>query len=723
MNPKTQNWILRYRGSSEDADRVLRLAEACGINPVSARLLWGRGFRTAEEVAAFLRQDGAKLYSPNLLRDMRPAVERILLAVERGERIAVYGDYDVDGVTSVTVLYLYLKNLGADVGYYIPSRVKEGYGLSMALMDILKSRGVSLMITVDTGVTAVDEIAYARTLGIETVVTDHHTCRPELPDCCAVVNPHRPDDEYPFKALAGVGVIFKTLCAVEEERCRRNGTSIEEGLRRMCADYADLVAVGTIADVMPIRDENRLLVAEGLRRIGQEPRMGLLALMNEMERSRGGTLPSAQKKRKLNSSFIGFQIAPRLNAAGRVDSASLAVELLLAETEERAAELAAGLCRLNVARQTEENRISEQALRRIEQTDALKTDKIILLADDTWKQGIVGIVSSRLTEQFFLPSILISFDGSTRGFPSGDDIGKGSGRSIPGLNLFKALESCEDLLVRFGGHEQAAGLTVRRCNIDELRRRLNEYILDHSTEEMFIPSREADCEVEMNELTVALTEEIGRMEPFGTENPTPEFVLRDATILSVSALGNGKHTKMTVQKGDLVMSAVRFGVGVAQNGAEVGDRVDLLFQLNLNEFRGETNLQLLVQDLHLSDATRTEYDADRERYREILGGATFSRDEGIFPTRDDLALVYRFLRDEYRNDRTVFPIRKLLRALDTPQIGYVKLKFLIDMMRDLHICKVTETTPDCYVFDFGFPAEKTSLENSEIYRSLSGQVR
>ncbi len=723
---KQKKWSLLYRVGDDARDAAIRtLASEAGLSEVMARVLHTRGYQTAREVGAFFHQETACLHDPFLLLDIRPAIERIERAIEGGERIAIYGDYDVDGVTSVSLLYLYLRELGADVGYYIPSRMLEGYGLSAPAIDRLAERGVGLMITVDTGVTAIEEIEYAKTLGIETVVTDHHECRDLLPNACAVVNPHREGDPYPFKELAGVGVIFKVICAIEMARCRREGRSEMEGVERVCRTYADLVAIGTIADVMPVVDENRLIVTLGLGLIENTKRPGLRALIDAAmgARTEGGRVP---RKRKINSGFIGFTIAPRMNAAGRVSSASIAVELLLAEDVSQAERLANELCELNLTRQVEENRIAEQAYRKIEQTFDPARDRVIVIDDDTWQQGIIGIVSSRITEHYGLPSILISFDGTANGEPLGSDVGKGSGRSIKGMNLVEALINCEDLLVRFGGHELAAGLSITRSNINAFRRRINSYAEACLDDDALLVSLDADCEVEMRDLTMPLAQEIASMEPFGVSNPIPTFVLRGARIQRVIPLGGGKHTKLIVEKDGREMAALWFGMSAAHLSFEPSDPIDLLFQLSINEYQNVQSLQMIVQDIHISEHFAESMTHEIARYEDISAGAAYTDAETVLPTRDDFALVYTVLRREFRAGHTVFPMRRIMAILSTPdgkRISYIKLKFIIRIMQELQICEITEPTEDCYVFGFHYHTTKTNIEKSSILRRLKSQLR
>ncbi len=723
QNNKNKKWSLQYRpGDAEIDGGIAALAEATGLSKIMARLLYTRGYTTPQKVVSFLRQEEARFHDPHLLQDVPRAVERIELALGRGERIAIYGDYDVDGVTSVSLLYLYLKEHGGDVTYYIPSRTKEGYGLSIAAIDLLKEQGVALMITVDTGITANEETAYAASLGIDVVITDHHECHTTLPTACAVVNPHRPDDSYPFKELAGVGVVFKVICAIEMSKCRKQGIPEEDGIRRVCANYADLVSIGTIADVMPIIDENRLIVTLGLRQIEHTKRPGLRALIDAASgaNARGG------KARKINSSFIGFVIAPRMNAAGRVSNASIAVELLLCRERARAQELAQELCDLNLQRQVEENRIAEQAYQQIEETLDAENTRVIVIENDTWQQGIIGIVSSRITERYGLPSILISFEGTTNGCPTMNDLGKGSGRSVKGLNLVEALSSCQDLLSRFGGHELAAGLTVQRGNIEAFRERINRYAAEQLGEEPLCVTMDADCEVTVSDLTMQLAHDITALEPFGVSNPVPLFVLRDATLVRVVPIGGGKHVKLTLVKDGVELTAVWFGMSPVRLPFELLESVDVMFQLNINEFQNTLSLQLLVQDMQTSEVFARAYRKEEQRYEEIYQGASFNVEEQVIPVRDEIAVVYKLLRREYRNGHTVFPMRRLLSLLRTQgagDIGYIKLKFIIRIMQELLVCGVTETDRDLYVFVFYDSTAKTNIEKSSILHRLKKQLR
>ena len=467
MNNRKTVWSSKYIENEETKSIIRDIARENNISDICASLIYNRGYKNAEDASKFLNFDDIVMHSPFLLKDINKAIERIQRALQNNERIVIYGDYDVDGVTSVTMLYLYLKELGAQVSYYIPNRIGEGYGLSTDAIQMLSSYGVTLIITVDTGVTAVKEVEFASTVGIDVIVTDHHECQPVLPNAVAVINPHRDDCSYPFKSLAGVGVIFKVICAFETLNFYTRDKEAE-AVKSIYYRFADLAAIGTIADVMPITDENRMIVKFGLAMLEKTDRIGLQSLM---EAASWGSNPNVRpvvenstkksKPRRINSTYIGFTIAPRINAAGRISSATKAVELLLSEDKELSERLAYELCEINYQRQIEENKIAEEVYEKIEKELDVNSQKVIVVCDDEWLQGVIGIVSSKITDKYGLPSILISFAGESIGTPSALDIGKGSGRSIKGFNLVDALSNSQELLVKFGGHELAAGLSIK----------------------------------------------------------------------------------------------------------------------------------------------------------------------------------------------------------------------------------------------------------------------
>lgn len=730
MIPKKNIWSCKFTKDEDIQNIIDDISSENNISTICASLLYNRGYTNPSTAHKFLKFDDLVTHSPLLLKDVEKAVVRIHKAIENNERIIIYGDYDVDGVTSVTMLYLYLKNLGAEVSYYIPNRIGEGYGLSNDAIKLLSTYGVSLIITVDTGITAIDEIEYAASLGIDVVVTDHHECQDSLPDAVAVVNPHRNDCEYPFKSLAGVGVIFKVICAYETliffDKSRE-----AEAVKSIYYRYADLVAIGTIADVMPIIDENRMIVKFGLAMLENSQRIGLIALM---EAASAGSNPNVRQvietkqkntnPKKINSTYIGFTIAPRINAAGRISDASKAVELLLCEDMEKAKQLAHELCEINYQRQIEENKIAEEAYKKIENELDLSTQKVIVVSDDEWLQGVVGIVSSKVTEKYGLPSILISFDGSSIGETSPLDIGKGSGRSIKGFNLVDALSHSKETLVKFGGHELAAGLAVRRKDIDEFRNMINEYAQTILKPEDLYCTLEADMELCADDITLNLAKEISLLEPFGNSNPTPNFILKSAKVLRAYLIGNGNHTKLLLEHNGKSLNAVMFNKSYINYNIQENDLVDVMFTVDINRFNNTESVQLIIQDIRLSEEYLSYFANETNLYREIRNGKNFFEEDNLLPEREDFVTVYSLLRKEFRSGNDIMnevEMYKKLSSLKDTNIRLAKLKIILEVLNELKICTVEEINPGIYQYDIYFSAEKTSIEKSSILKKIKNQ--
>ncbi|MBQ8510646.1 MAG: single-stranded-DNA-specific exonuclease RecJ [Clostridia bacterium] len=611
---KIWNLLTGHTGDNPARDAV---AKALGILPATAALLTSRGLTTPDAARRFIGKQTETLHDPFLLADMDKAVARIRQALVNREKIVVYGDYDVDGVTSVTILYSFLRIHAADVRYYIPSRVGEGYGVNLDAIRGFAADGCTLMITVDTGITATAEIAAAKELGLDTVVTDHHECRPELPDACAVVNPRRPDCPYPFKELAGCGVAFKLICALE---ANLRSTSLFNAVKFAANRFGELVAIGTIADVMPLVDENRIIVSYGLKLLEHPSCVGLRSLMRAsgiMQQEPDG---SWTLKKKITSSVVGFTIAPRINAAGRISNATFAVELFLTEDSVRADAIADELCEINRRRQAEENSIIEQADAKIAEQCA-PDDYVIVLDDDHWHHGVIGIVCSRLTERYNLPSILVSFE-KTNGFSGSDqqplptDIGKGSGRSVKGMNLVEALDACSDTLTKYGGHELAAGLSVEREKLPAFRRAINEYAAKIFAGQEPVRCVDIDIALEPAEISMRLAAELYMLEPYGVANAQPIFETDRLTITDVTSLAGGKHTKLTVRSGNVQLTALCFGMPSEGFGYRAGDVVDLAYNLDINEYRGRQTVQLLVRDIRASESVGAAV-PDREEFARL----------------------------------------------------------------------------------------------------------
>ena len=573
-----------------------------GYSPLLARVLMTRGVVTAAQARKELASGPEVITDPFRIKDVSAAVERIRLAIRRREKLAVYGDYDVDGITATCLLSDYLRSCGLEVTSYIPDRNEEGYGLNFAALDSFSESGISLVITVDCGITAIEESAHAASLGIDMIITDHHECRPgELPNACAVLDCKRPDDENNDICLAGVGMAFKLACAIE-------GSSLP-----VLQKYADFLAVGTVADVMPLTGENRTFVRMGLEMIHKSPRPGFAAMLEE-----AGIRPE-----DLNAGSIGFTLAPRINAAGRLNRAILAYDLLITEDPEEATRLAAEICELNRQRQMIENDIWHQASAMIE---GAVPDGPIVLASDDWHQGVIGIAASRLAEQYGLPTIMI--------YMNEDDVGKGSCRSYGGFNLFDALSACSDSLISFGGHALAAGLNIRRDMLEDFRRKITEYYRNNRPE----PTPELVCDLLIADpslLSVENVRSLEQLEPFGNANPRPVMCMCGVTVASACQVGSGKHLKMTVTAGNYGFNCIFFNHKLEEYGIQEGDFIDIAFTPQINEYRGAVTVQLNVKDLRIHDY-RPMCEAIVREDPEFLGALA-----PFVPRRPDFVRIWR----------------------------------------------------------------------------------
>ncbi len=717
---KEKKWILKSCGTPAGEQKISTIAKRLNIHPIVAKLLYNRGYTDESSVKTFIGMESEMLCNPFEMKDIEKGIERIRLAIEGKEKITVYGDYDVDGVTSVCTLYLYLKSKGADIDYYIPNRTGEGYGVSASAIDTLYERGTKLIITVDTGITANEEVRYAKERGIDFVVTDHHECHGDIPDSCAVINPHRPDCPYPFKELAGVGVVFKLISAYEEAVC---GKSRIDAALYVFSKYADLVAIGTVADVMPIKSENRIIVSYGLRMIESSPSPGIVALM---EATTAKDKRERHKTRaKITSGYVGYTLAPRINAAGRIKSATIAVKLFLSETPEEAAEIADELCSANRERQAEENKIIKEAYEKIEKLN-IDDNPVIVLDADTWHHGVIGIVASRITEKYSRPSILVSFEGNVSDTSSPADIGKGSGRSVKGLNLVDALCYCSDNLLKFGGHELAAGLSVTRENLDLFRAKINEYAKSNLKTEDMIPTLEADCVIGFEDADINLAYQLQQLEPYGVGNPMPTFIIRGVFVNEIIPISEGKHTKLTLSNGISTITAMYFSNSPDSLDIFVGDRVDVLFNLDVNEWLGRRTAQLIVKDIKPSEDEINSATAERERFIEIWNGAVFSPDENILPTRDDFVIFYKSVTNSCRAGVDTFTHKdltvRLSRSHGSAGMGYIKVKIIIKVLQELNLLGIEEIEDEVYKFSVRY-SEKTNLDKSNLLRRLRNQQR
>lgn len=597
-----------------DKEKASELSAACGVDPFASLLLVSRGITDKNQADEFFSADCA-FCSPFSIKDMDKAAERINRAVEENEKIAVYGDYDADGVTASSLLYLYLEMLGADVVCYIPDRKTEGYGLNMKAVEALAADGVKLIVTVDNGISAIAESQRIYELGMELVVTDHHKVGSSLPKAQAVVDPHRPDDTAPFEDWAGVGVAFKLLCALSD------GESEE-----ILENFADLIAVGTIADIVPLTNENRAIVRRGLEKINAGENIGIKAL-----REVSGTA-----ERVLSANGVAFSVVPRINAIGRIERADKAFELLTSQSEERAKEIAQEIDLANAKRQELEQQITLEVQKQLDENSERAFDRVLVFDGEGWHGGVIGIVAARFVDRFSKPCIVITSSGG---------IAKGSGRSIEGFSLYDAINSVSDLLTHFGGHPLAAGFGINSADIPEFRQRINDYA---KTVQMPFASLTLDCRLKPQFISAELIPVIESLEPFGAGNPQPVFGLFDMTLNSVQPLKGGKHVRLNLSKDRANITALRFSTPFESFPYRRGDRVDLAVRLEKNEYMGQTKVSIYIKDIRMSGTDDEKYLRSVRLYEKIR------RKEAVRPEhaalakvdRAFVASVYRFLKNE-----------------------------------------------------------------------------
>lgn len=560
-----------FKSAALSPAEINEFSQNNSISYVMSAVLLNRGIQTREQIIEYIGKSLEGIHNPMLLPDIEKACKRIIYAIENKEKIVIYGDYDVDGVTSTALLYSFLKEYGADVKYFIPDRIRDGYGLNIKAINKISKLGTRLLITVDCGITSVGEVELAKAQRMEVIITDHHTCKERIPDAVAVVNPKREDSEYPFKALAGVGVAFKLILGI----AKLMGKSTKE-----CFDkYCDLVSIGTIADVVDLQGENRLIVDRGLKKLANTDNIGIKAL----------TGLCGMKDKGINSTSVAFGISPRINAAGRMAQASMAVDLLLSRTNDEAYELSLKLDELNRERQRIEREIFEEALSIIEQNPSFRDKKIIVLAKEGWHHGVIGIVASRITEQFYKPCILIAVEENGKG--------KGSGRSVEGINLFDALTACEEYLTQFGGHSLAAGLSLEMKNFDAFYDCINKYISQNIKEE---PQKQLDidCSVPPAFVSMANAKMLERLEPFGMSNEKPVFAMCGVKVVSAQTMGaDDRHLRLKVEAGDRIMEAVGFSFGTFAKYLNAGRLIDIAFNLEVSTYQGNERLQLMLKDI------------------------------------------------------------------------------------------------------------------------------
>lgn len=677
-------WLIK----KQDEAAVAEIRKQFGFCDAVARVLYNRGLTDRKSIESFFDIDISNLHDPLLLADMEKATSRIKRAVENGEKITVYGDYDVDGITSVVLMYRCLTSLGANVDYYIPDRTEEGYGLNSSALRSIYDSGTSLIVTVDTGTTAVEEIAEAENYGLDVIVTDHHECKPTLPVCVAVVNPKRPDSVYPYKELAGVGVVFKLVCALIGDSTKAFSL------------YGDLVSIGTIADIMPLVDENRVLVSLGLNLLRKRPSCGIKALLE----ASGG-----YKHGQITASTIAFQVAPRINAAGRIGDPKRSVELLLCEDPEQAASLAEGLCDENRTRRQMEADIIADVEKMLENRNP--SDRIIVVGSENWHHGVIGIVASKIVEKYHLPCILVCFDG---------DRAKGSARSIKDVSMFELLTQSSRHLEKFGGHEMAAGLTLARKDFDGFVRDITAIANEKITDDMMIPVVESECEIPFSEISLDTVHELQRLEPFGTGNPTPNFAFGNVVISDIIAVGAGMHLKLTFSYSGQDFSAMLFGTTLQDFDFATGDTVDIVFSMSENFFNNRYSLNMSLKRMRLCEETEKK-EADEEKlYNRFISG---EKEDGIVLTRKEFTAVYRHLHRNYVNARqTRYMPHALARGFARKGLegfGFCKLMICLNILSELGIIEYAYN--ENVNITFRDTQNKKNLADSKTWRAVGGE--
>ncbi|MBE6771640.1 MAG: single-stranded-DNA-specific exonuclease RecJ [Ruminococcaceae bacterium] len=673
---RRKKWVV----TKGNKDLAAQIAQELSVDPFAALLATSRGFDNIDEIGDFFDPDAPLQLSPLSIADMGKAAERINRAIDEFEFICVFGDYDADGVTATALLYSYLETRGANVIRYIPDRLTEGYGLNISAVEKLADMGVKLIITVDNGVSAIDEAIRAKELGIDLVVTDHHKVGEVLPDAVAVVDPHRSDCPSSFKEMSGVGVAFKLVCALEGD----DGDILIE-------EYGDLVALGTIGDVVTLTGENRVMVRRGLRLINENPRPGINALMEI----------AGVSEKFFSASTAAFTVCPRINAAGRMGSAHKALDLLLCEDEELAEQLAEEINQMNIQRQQTETSIFAQVQSMLSAGSDMLNDRIIVVDGEGWHQGVIGIVAARITERYGRPCVVISRDGETA---------RGSCRSIEGFSIYDAIEAVSDCVDHFGGHTLAAGLGLDSSRIEEFRRRINEYAAD---KEMPFALQKVDCRLLPSSISLNILSAIGMLEPFGSGNPQPCFGLFGVRIDEIAGVSDGKHIRMVISKNGARTGVVYFGMAERRFPYEKGDVVDLAVNLDRNVYNGETRVSVIVRGIRPSLTEEEKVLSAISLYEKFSRHEKLTADEAtcILPDRQLQVDVFKSIKAKPLRDRCY---ESLCIRLGDNGSSLAKINVIVDIMLEMGILEAdiedVIRVPD--------NPPKVNLEDSEIMKRI-----
>lgn len=664
-----KEWVF----NKTDRETALLLSQELDIDPFSAMLAVSRGITDPYDLELLL-SDELMLCDISELADIELAAATIKQAVENKEKIAIYGDYDCDGVVATAVMYKCLKELGADILTYIPNRISEGYGMNLSAIDILKYQEVKLIITVDNGISSKNEIAYANSLGIKTVVTDHHLPPEELPDAVAIVDPHRADCPSSFKDICGAEVAFKVVCAIEDK-----------APEQLLYDYADLLTVAILGDIMPLVNENRCIVKEGIRKIIYKPSVGISAILSV----------AGIDRKTVNSSKIAFGIVPRINASGRMGDASDALKLLCCDNMLDAIALANVIDNHNAHRQSTEKNVAELAIKAVE-LNGYNHNRVIVVAGENWHQGTIGIVASRICERFGKPAIVFSING---------DVAHGSGRSISPFHLHNALSAVASLTETYGGHELAAGVTVKTENIDAFRTAINEYALNL---EKARPKLNLDLKINPAGLSVDMVEAMKLLEPFGTGNPKPILAIMGVTLEKITPVADNKHLRLLFSKNNASFQAMLFGTTPLQFCYNVGDTLDLAVNLEANFYKNDFILSVQIKNMRHSSTDQDKIFADIEQLDNFISGAEYDA-KILLPTREEVGEVYKYILK-------FSPTDEKLKTVFLNSLGIAKTSIAIMVLSELSLI---DASGEILV---PLNSQKTDLANSKTYKLLLSEV-
>ena len=676
---------------THDKEKVARLARELKISELTAKLLLNRGYDTKEKIDMFLEKSKDLFHDPFLMSDMEKGIDRVKKAVTEGEKVMIYGDYDVDGISSTCIMYMYLSKLNLDVCYYIPDRFEEGYGINKDAVKKAKEKNIALIITVDTGITAAEETEYAKELGIDIIITDHHECPKTLPEAFAVINPKKPGDSYPFKELAGVGVAFKFILAYN--------TKYES--EKNFDTYYEFAAMGTIADIMELTNENRPMVDMGLKNMINSKNFGINAILESYYKYKN--------KRSVSTDMISFYISPRINAAGRLAKADRAVELFLSKNKKSAEILAEELSIYNRQRQETEKEIFAQAENELSHIKDKDKKKIIVLHNDNWNQGVIGIVASKLSERHNKAFILFAKDAG--------QIYKGSCRSVKNINITEMLALCSDILIKYGGHERAAGLSAEFENIAKLDIRLNDYANKNNIEIEKEKSHEIECEID-SDMTCETVKELDMLEPFGNGNPVPLFAILNCKITNIVPIGGNKHIRLEFSRGRHFFEAVYFGMEPENLRFYKYDYVDIACNIGINEFMNKERVQYIIRDMRKDETQKQNY------YDFIKNTGNYKFNKNDIPDKEDFKSVYIFLLSVFKRE-VLYEVLHDLNKLQSEyfnhsknNISHFKFRIIMDIFAEMKIIYLEHDYDNIIKIKINKTNDKTDLNDSTIYNKL-----